>query len=97
MNFNLCMNNIISKTVLRQSCLTIVWRVATPMASAIFLILCLTDWGIFERRFNAPHNLKAIKLSKAPVDTILAVLSGRVEEVELGLEPLGKVHLLICM
>ena len=61
----------------------------------LFLILCLTDWEIFERRFNAPHNLKAIKLSKAPVDTILAVLSGRVEEVELGLK--DEVHLLICM
>ena len=53
------------------------------VASSIFLILFLTDWGIFESIFIAPHNLKAIMLGKAPVDTILAVLSGRVEEVEL--------------
>ena len=54
------------------------------IASAIFLILCLTDWGIFESSFKSPHNLKAIVLRNAPVDTVLAVLSGRVEEVELN-------------
>ena len=53
------------------------------IASAIFLILCLTDWGIFERSFKTSHNLKAIKLWDAPLDTVLAVLSGRVEDVEL--------------
>ena len=53
------------------------------IASDIFLILCLADWRIFESRFNSPHNLKAIVLRDAPVDTVLAVLSGRVEEVEL--------------
>ena len=53
------------------------------IASVIFLILCLTDWEIFERSFNSPHNLKAIVLCGAPVDTVLAVLTGRVEEVEL--------------
>ena len=53
------------------------------VASAIFLILCLTDWGIFERSFKTSHNLKAIKLWGAPLDTVLVVLSGRVEEVEL--------------
>ena len=50
----------------------------------LFLILCLTDWGIFDSRFNTPHNLKAITLRDAPVDTVLTVLSGRVEEVELN-------------
>ena len=44
----------------------------------------LTDWGIFESSFKSPHNLKAIVLWGAPVDTVLAVLSGRVEEVELN-------------
>ena len=55
------------------------------IASAIFLILCLTDWGIFESRFNLklPHNLKAIVLRDAPVDTVMTVLSIRVEEVEI--------------
>ena len=53
------------------------------IASAIFLILCLTDWEIFERSFKTSHNLKAIRLRNAPSDTVLAVLSGRVEEVEL--------------
>ena len=53
------------------------------IASAIFLIFCFTDWGIFESRFKSPHNLKFIALGDAPVDTILPVLSGRVEEVEL--------------
>ena len=47
--------------------------------------LDLTDWGIFESSFKTPHNLKAITLRNAPVDTVLAVLSGRVEEVDLGL------------
>ena len=56
-------------------------------ASAIFLILCLTDWEIFERSFKTSHNLKAIKLCDAPVDTVLAVLSGRVEEVVLCFFP----------
>ena len=51
------------------------------IASAIFLFLCLTDWKIFERSFKTSHNLKTIKLSDAPLDTVLAVLSGRVEEV----------------
>ena len=45
--------------------------------------MCLTDWGIFERSFQSPHKLKAIVLRNAPVDTVLAVLSGRIEEVEL--------------
>ena len=46
--------------------------------------MCLTDWELFESRFKSPHNLKAIVLGDAPVDTVLAVLSGRVEEVELN-------------
>ena len=53
------------------------------IASAIFLLLCLTDWEIFERSFKTSHNLKAIKLRAAPLDTVLAVLSGRIEEVVL--------------
>ena len=56
------------------------------IASAIFLILCLTDWELFEGSFKSPHNLKSIGLWDAPVDTVLAVLSGRVEEVELIIE-----------
>ena len=52
------------------------------IASAIFLLLCLTDWEVFESRFNTPHNLRTIALGNAPVDTVLTVLSGRVEEVE---------------
>ena len=46
---------------------------------------CLTDWEIFESRFNAPHNLRAIALGDAPLDTVLTVLSGRNEEVELSI------------
>ena len=65
------------------------------IASAIFLILCLTDWEIFENSFKTPHNLKAITLRNAPVDTVLSVLPGRVEEVEILL--FGRVRLLICM
>ena len=58
------------------------------IASAIFLILCLTDWEIFERSFKTSHDLKAIKLRAAPLDTILAVLSGRVEELMLSFIPM---------
>ena len=53
------------------------------IASAIFIILCLTDWEIFESSFKSPHILKAIVLCDAPGDTVLTVLSGRIEEVEL--------------
>ena len=63
----------------------------------LFLILCLTDWGIFESRFNDPHNLKTIALEDAPVDTVLAVLSGRVEEVELNLRSMSVRHSDLCM
>ena len=59
----------------------------------LYSILCLTDWGIFERSFKSPHNLKAIALFYAPVDSVLAVLSGRVEEVELEFE----VQMLFCV
>ena len=52
------------------------------IASAIFFILCLTDWEIFESKFKTPHNLKTIALRHAPVDSVLAALSGRVEEVD---------------
>ena len=55
------------------------------MTSVIFLRLCLTDWGIFESSLKSHHNLKAIELRDAPVDTVLAVLSGRIEEVELNI------------
>ena len=50
-----------------------------------FLILCLSDWKKFESSFKSPHNLKGIELENAPVDTVLAVLSGRVEEVQLNI------------
>ena len=53
------------------------------IASAIFSILCLTDWRIFESSLKTLHNLKAIKLVDAPVDAVLAVLSRKFEEVEL--------------
>ena len=51
----------------------------------LLVIVCLTDWGIFESSFKSPHNLKAIVLSDAPEDTVLAVLSGRVEDVKLNI------------
>ena len=50
------------------------------IASAV-IILCFADWEIFESSFKTPHNLKAITLRNAPVDTLLAVLSGSFEEV----------------
>ena len=52
---------------------------------AIFSILSFTDWEIFESSFKTPHNLKAIALRDAPVDTVLVMLSGSVKEVELEL------------